>query len=121
NNQSDSVNTQLDSLLVVRLVDQFSNGIGGVLVQWRSCDGAGNYDDLTTADGFSSATQETGPQAGTFCTRATSAGFSVDFTYTVTPGATPASQLRTSQSSVIRTGGPPPTAPATSAGPQRRK
>ncbi len=121
NNQSDTVNTQLDSLLVVRLVDQFSNGIGGVIVQWRSCDGAGNYDDLTTADGFSSATQETGPQTGTFCTRATSAGFSVDFTYTVNPGAAPASQLRASQTSAVRVGGPAPTAPGTSAGARRRR
>jgi adhesin/invasin len=119
NNQIDSVNTQLDSLLVVRLIDQFSNGIGGVIVQWRSCDGAGNYDDLTTPDGFSSATQETGPQAGTFCTRATSAGFSVDFTYTVTPGAAPASQLLPSQDASGRTGGPAPTAPATRADPRR--
>jgi adhesin/invasin len=121
NNQSDTVNTQLDSLLVVRLVDQFNNGIGGAVVQWRSCDGTGNYDDVTTPDGFSSATQETGPQAGTFCTRATAAGFSVDFTYTVNPGAAPASQLRTSQNSAGRIGGPAPTAPSTPAGSRRRR
>jgi hypothetical protein len=121
-NQVDTVNTQLDSLLVVRLVDQFNNGIGGTTVQWRSCDGAGNYDDLTTPDGFSSATQETGSQpGGPFCTRATAAGFSVDFHYTVNPGTAPASQLRASQRSAARTGGPAPTVPSAAADPRRRR
>jgi adhesin/invasin len=120
NNQSDTVNTQLDSLLVVRLVDQFNNGVGGAVVQWRSCDGAGNYDDVTTADGFSSATQETGPQAGTFCTRATASGFSVDFAYTVTSGSATAAQIRASQDAAARTGGPAPIAPS-NPGDQRRR
>jgi adhesin/invasin len=116
NSQTDTVNTQLDSVLIVRLVDQFNNGVAGATVQWRSCDGAGNYDDITTADGFSSATQDTGPEPGTFCTRASSSGFSVDFTYTVTAG-TPAATLRTAPSATVRAAGPPPSAP----GPSRKR
>lgn len=104
----------LDSLLVVRVVDQFGNGVSGVTVQWRGCDGSGTYDPVTDAEGYSAATQPTGQTPGTFCTRAISeglAGSPVEFTYFVTAAATAPSQLRTDERSVLKPSGPAPVAP----------
>jgi adhesin/invasin len=117
--QSAPVNSDLDSLLVVRVTDQYGNGVGGVTVQWRACDGTGSYDPITDADGFSGAQQPTGPTAGTFCTRASSSGpggsplegSPVEFTYFVTAAVTVPSQLRTNEGQVLRPREPAPVAP----------
>jgi adhesin/invasin len=103
--QSAPVNSQLPEPLVVRVVDQFENGVGGALIQWRTCDGAGSYDAGTDGDGFSSAFQETGPEPGTYCVQATSAGLTgspVQFSFTVTSGAGAATAAR------ARSGSRPP-------------
>jgi Big-like domain-containing protein len=104
----------LDSVLVVRAVDPFGNGVGGIGIQWRGCDGSGTYDDVTTDEGFSSATQPTGATPGTFCTRAISAGLGgspVEFTYFVTAAAPSPSQSRINERSMRKPSGPAPVAP----------
>ncbi len=109
--QSAPINSQLAAPLVIRVVDQFENGVSGVLIQWRTCDGVGDYDVDTDVDGYASAVQETGSEAGTFCVMASSTGLQgspVQFSYTATPGPASTSALRTG------TGRPP--APARSIG-----
>jgi adhesin/invasin len=103
----------LPNPLVVRVTDQYGNGVKGVVVQWRSCDGAGAYDQGTDPDGFSSSRQPIQPaaSAGTYCTRASASGVSsIDFTYFVTSPGSSMSQLRAGRPG-IKTRGLPPTAP----------
>ena len=93
------VNSDLPQALVVRVVDQYGNGVGGVIVQWRTCDNVGNYDTPTGTDGYASAFQSTGPTPGPYCVRAISAplgGSPVDFSYTV-EGPAPATSSSSSQ------------------------
>jgi adhesin/invasin len=113
NNQTAPINSELPELLVVRVLDQYGNGVLNVTVEWRACEGDG-FDGQTNADGYSSSLQPTGPNAGTFCTRASVSGLKgspVEFTYTVTPASPAPSQLRSSQSSGMRSGGAAPVAP----------
>jgi hypothetical protein len=103
--QSAPPNSALNDPFVVQVTDQFGNGVGGVTVQWRSCDGAGDFDPITDANGFSSARQPTGPQPGTYCTRAISGslqGSPVEFTYTVTAGSPSMSTAETRGASTPR-------------------
>ncbi|MFL5494725.1 MAG: Ig-like domain-containing protein [Gemmatimonadales bacterium] len=106
--QSAPVDSELPEPLVIRVVDQYGNGVSGVTVEWRTCDGLGSYDAATDAGGYASAFQPTGPDAGTFCAMASSSGLAgspVQFTYTVLAaggGVTPES----------RTGRVPALAPA---------
>ncbi len=84
--QSAPVDSELPAPLVVRVVDQYQNGVSGVTVQWRTCEGVGDYDAVTDAGGYASAFQSTGPDPGTFCGMAASSGLAdspVQFTYTV--------------------------------------
>jgi hypothetical protein len=86
--QSAAVGSALPEPLVVRVVDQFGNGVGGVTVEWRTCDGSGDFDAITDLDGFAGAVQETGADPGTFCVMASSAapaGSPVLFSFTATP------------------------------------
>ncbi len=86
--QSAAVGSELPDPLVVRVVDQFGNGVGGIAVEWRTCDGSGDLNVTTDLDGFASAFQDAGPDAGTFCVMASSgalAGSPVLFSFTVTP------------------------------------
>jgi hypothetical protein len=102
--------------LVVRVTDQYGNGVGGALVQWRTCDGGGDYDQPTDADGFSSSRQPIQSAPGTYHTCASVAGSSiaaVNFTYTITPASSSMNQLRTSRPGV-EARGLPPTAPSPS-------
>jgi hypothetical protein len=108
--QSAPANSQLPQPLVVRVVDQFENGVMGALVQWRTCDGAGDFDGGTDADGYASAFQETGPEPGTFCAMASSTGLAgspVQFSFTVTPVG-PASTSRTGTQPLGRPPAPSP-------------
>jgi Big-like domain-containing protein len=92
--QSAPVNSDLPEKLVVRVVDQYGNGVSGVTVQWRTCDGIGDYDSPTDIAGYASAFQSTGPTPDEFCVMASSSGLPgspVQFSYTVTPGTDPAS------------------------------
>jgi adhesin/invasin len=115
--QSAPVNSELPEPLVVRVVDQYDNGVAQVTVQWRACDGSGNYDPVTDGDGFSSADQPTGPEPGESCTRATVAGLGeVVFTYTVTPAAPSQSRMRTAEGAVVKSRGLPPVAPRSQGG-----
>jgi hypothetical protein len=82
------VGSALPEPLVVRVVDQFGNGVSGVSVEWRTCDGSGNFDATTDLDGYAGAVQETGADEGTFCVMASSDGVSgspVLFSFTATP------------------------------------
>jgi hypothetical protein len=102
-NQSAPVDSELPAPLVVRVVDQYGNGVSGVTVEWRTCENVGDYDAVTDAGGYASAFQSTGPDPGTFCGMASSSGLAdspVQFTYTAlaasgtTTPESSASQLR---------------------------
>jgi hypothetical protein len=86
--QSAAVGSTLPAPLVVRVVDQFGNGVSGVTIEWRTCDGSGDFNASTNLDGYASAVQETGPDPGTFCVQASSDGLEgspVLFSFTATP------------------------------------
>ncbi len=90
NGQTAEVNTQLLDPLVVRVTDQFGNGVSGVTVAWRTCEGAGDYDVATDAGGFASAFQTASSEPGAYCVAASSsalAGIRVEFTFTATAPA----------------------------------
>jgi hypothetical protein len=92
--QSAPVNDDLPEPLVVRVVDQYGNGVMGVTVEWRTCDGTGDYNTLTDLGGYASAFQPTGPTPGTYCAMASSSGLAgspVQFSYSVQPGTAPPS------------------------------
>ena len=75
---------------MVRVVDQYGNGVIGVTVEWRTCDGTGDYNTLTDVGGYASAFQPTGPTPGDYCAMASSSGLAgspVQFAYSVQPGA----------------------------------
>ncbi|MFL5475813.1 MAG: Ig-like domain-containing protein, partial [Gemmatimonadales bacterium] len=119
--QSAPINSELPDLFVVRVVDQFGNGVANVNVQWSTCDGtAGEPVPPTDANGYSSTRQPTGTEPSgdqPFCTMATAAvpeGSPVQFQYTVTASAAAMSQLRTASSA--RHSGPPPIAPESRGG-----
>jgi hypothetical protein len=88
--QSAPVGSELPEPLVVRVVDQYGNGVGGVPVQWATCDGAAGPTVDTDANGYAAVTQPTGaePTEGG-CTRASIAQPAdfVEFTYRVTAAA----------------------------------
>ncbi|MBA3346822.1 MAG: Ig-like domain-containing protein [Gemmatimonadales bacterium] len=86
-NQSAEVNSDLPAPLVVRVVDQFQNGVSGATVQWRTCDGVGDYDPVTDVGGYASAFQATGAEPGTFCIMASSGELldsPIQFSFTAT-------------------------------------
>ena len=98
--QSAPVNSDLPQKLVVRVVDQYGNGVSGVTVEWRTCDGIGDYNSPTDIDGYASAFQSTGPTPGEFCAMASSSGLAgspVKFSYSVTSGAAPSSSSSSGQ------------------------
>jgi hypothetical protein len=122
--QTAPTNSELPDLFVVRVVDQFGNGVANVNVQWSTCDGtAGEPVPPTDANGYSSTRQPTGTAPSgdqQFCTMATASvpeGSPVEFHYTVTGSAEAVSQLRTS--AAVRHSGPPPIAPESRAGKTR--
>jgi len=97
--QSAPVNSALAELFVVRVVDQFGNGVAGIDVQWSTCDGTAGPSGASDANGYSSVTQPTGTQPSgdtPYCTRASAVGLtkSVDFHYFVTGSAAAVSQLQ---------------------------
>jgi adhesin/invasin len=107
--QSAPINDDLPQPLVVRVTDQYGNGVGGVTVEWRTCDGIGDYNTPTDIEGYASAFQSTGPTPGEFCAMASSLGLvdsPAQFSYSVTSGTEPVSPSTTSQ---LRAG---PLAPA---------
>jgi hypothetical protein len=117
-NQSAPVSSELPQPLVVRAVDQFGNGVGGVGVTWATCPdnqpGAG--DPVTDASGFATARQPTGADAtDQGCTQATAtinnAAKVVQFHYTVTPVASSTLTDPSASASLGRHSGPPPIAP----------
>ena len=90
--QSAPVNDELPEPLVVRVVDQYGNGVSAVTVQWRTCDDVGDYDTFTGVEGYASAFQPTGPTPGDFCAMARTPALPdspVQFSYTVEPGTAP--------------------------------
>jgi adhesin/invasin len=98
--QSAPVNSDLPQKLVVRVVDQYGNGVSGVTVEWRTCDGIGDYNSPTDIEGYASAFQSTGPTPGEFCAMASSSGLAgspVKFSYSVTSGAAPSSSSPSGQ------------------------
>jgi len=88
-NQAAPVNSDLPQPLVVRVVDQYGNGVGGIIVEWRTCDNLGDYNTPTDVGGHSSAFQSTGPTPGDYCAMASSPGLAdspVQFFYHVESG-----------------------------------
>jgi hypothetical protein len=100
--QTALVNDELPEPLVVRVVDQYGNGVSGITVEWRTCDGIGDYNTPTDIMGYASAFQPTGPTPGEFCAMASSVGLAdspVQFSYIVKPAegsatTAPSGQLR---------------------------
>jgi hypothetical protein len=90
--QSAPVNSDLPQPLVVKVTDQYGNGVSGVSVEWRTCDGVGDYNSFTDIGGYGSAFQPTGPAPGDYCAMASTPGLagSVRFFYTVQPETAPA-------------------------------
>jgi hypothetical protein len=116
--QTAGPNSTLPLPLVVRSVDQFGNGVGGVGVTWATCPdnqpGAG--DPVTDENGFASASQPTGSEAtDQGCTQATATINGVPkvvtFHYTVTAGASSTLTGPSASPRVGRQSGPPPIAP----------
>ncbi len=98
--QSAPINSDLPQALVVRVVDQYGNGVGDVIVEWRTCEGIGDYNTPTDVGGYASAFQSTGPTPGESCARASSTGLAgspIDFSYTVQPGPAPSSSSSSGQ------------------------
>jgi hypothetical protein len=98
--QSAEVNDDLPEPLVVRVVDQYGNGVSGVKIEWKTCDGIGDYSSLTDIGGHASAFQSTGPAPGEYCAMASSgtlADSPVQFSYTVRPGPDPSSSSSSGQ------------------------
>jgi hypothetical protein len=93
--QTAPADSALDNPFVVRVTDQYGNGVSGVTVQWRGCDGSGTYNPMTDPEGYSSARQRTGSQQGPACAKAFSpgvdlpqlAGSPITFDYIVGPPA----------------------------------
>jgi hypothetical protein len=112
--QSAPVNSELPNQFVVRVVDQFNNGVANVPVQWSTCDGVAGPTVNADGNGYSGVNQPTGPEPSgdnPFCTRATApVGSPVDFHYLVTGDAS--SQEPTGISGAeSRHSGPAPVAP----------
>jgi Big-like domain-containing protein len=105
--------------LVVRVIDQYGNGVSGVTVQWRGCDGSGEYNPTTDVDGYSSASQKVPPTAGTYCAQASGsnlngtplAGSPVQFAYTVRAMTPAASESRAESTRGATVKAPPPGPP----------
>jgi hypothetical protein len=98
--QSAPVNSDLPAPLMVRVVDQYGNGVSGITVEWRTCDSIGDLNTPTDAGGYATAFQETGPTPGEYCAMASSSGLAdspVQFSYTVTPGTAPSSSSSSGQ------------------------
>ena len=98
--QSAPVNSDLPQALVVRVVDQYGNGVGGTIVEWRTCDGVGDYNTPTDIGGYASAFQSTGPTPGESCAMASSSGLTgspIQFSYTAQPGPAPSSSSSSGQ------------------------
>ena len=92
-NQSAPVNSDLPQPLVVKVTDQYGNGVSGVTVEWRTCEGVGDYNSVTDIGGYGSAFQPTGPMPGDYCAMASTSGLAgspVQFSYVVQPGTAPA-------------------------------
>ena len=99
--QTAPANTPLPEAFVVRVVDLYGNGVGGVTVEWATCDGTVGFQDPTDIRGYASAFQTTGPTPGEYCAMASNSGLAgspVQFTYTVegpAPSTSPSSnQMR---------------------------
>jgi adhesin/invasin len=112
--QSAPINSTLPDLLLVQVTDQYNNGVGGVSVEWRTCDGRGELEQATDGNGLASAAQSTGTVAGNFCVRASSTGLDgspVEFHFTVTSGSGSIQELPGGE---LERAPPPPEKPGSS-------
>ncbi|HEX2250528.1 MAG TPA: hypothetical protein VHH32_09255 [Gemmatimonadales bacterium] len=121
-NQTAPVSSTLPNPLVVRVVDQYGNGVPNVPVQWATCDGVPGPLLSTDGTGYSTVTQPTGSEPTDGCTRAsiTQPADSVDFHYQVTEAASQGEQPEGISGAQSRHGGPPPIAPQSSRPEPRR-
>jgi adhesin/invasin len=90
--QSAPPGTDLASAFVVQVLDQYGNGVPGVFVQWRACDGSVDKKTPTDGSGSTSIVVTTESQPGPSCVKAHYPGADVTqvkgspvtFNYTVT-------------------------------------
>jgi adhesin/invasin len=116
--QTAPVNSELPERLVVRVVDQYNNGVPDVPVQWATCDGVLGPVVNTDVNGYSAVTQPTGTQPSgdegfPFCTRASIAQppDAIEFHYRVTAVSSQEGQPQGISGAESRHSGPPPVAP----------
>ena len=115
--QSAQVNTQLSSALVVRVLDQESVALGGVLVSFSvSPSGTLSASTATTnVQGEASTTLTLGSTAGTYTVTASVEGITSTVSFTATATASPVTPDPVAPGPVIASPGTPdPVAPATS-------
>jgi adhesin/invasin len=113
--QSAPVNSELPQAFVVRVVDQYGNGVSSVTVEWATCDGIGGFQSPTDIGGYASAFQPTGPTPGDFCAMASRlglAGSPAQFFYRVTPNDPASSVIPTDPASTSPGGQARPIPPA---------
>jgi Big-like domain-containing protein len=111
--QTAAVNSELPNPLIVRVVDQYGNGVPSVPVQWATCDGTAGPLLNTDDNGYSSVNQPTGAEPTEGCTMASIAqpAAAVQFHYHVTASGTEGQQPQGVSAMQSRRGGPPPVAP----------
>lgn len=111
-NQTAPVGQELPLPLIAQVVDQYSNGVADITVQWSTCDNVPGPLETTDAHGYSSVSQPTGAQPTTAgCTRATApdlGGIFVDFHYQVTAAAAQEGQPMEISGAASSRSGPPP-------------
>jgi hypothetical protein len=110
--QTAQAGQELPQPLIVRVVDQYGNGVPDVPVQWATCDGAAGPTVNTDASGYSSVRQPTVEPTEAGCTRAsiTQPPDLVEFHYEVTaaPSAEQEPASGISASEARPSGGVPP-------------
>ncbi len=118
--QTAPVNSELPERLVVRVVDQYNNGVADVPVQWATCDNVLGPVVPTDANGYSAVTQPTGNEPSgeglPFCTQATielppDRTDRIEFHYGVTAAASQEGESEGTSAVQSTHSGPPPLAP----------
>jgi hypothetical protein len=106
--QTATAGTPLPQPLVVRLLDQFGNGVAGASVDWQASAGAlSQRTTVTGEDGSASVVWTLGSGLGVQTTTASFQGANgspIGFTATATPGASPRLEVVTQPSATTQSG-----------------